>query len=188
MAMGTKPDVRSGTESNGVPEIGRSVRVRAREDSIDELEAAFALMARKGGLPRLHERLTAATGLTLDHSSTQLIRRLADAGPIRLSEVALQMGLDLSTVSRLVAHLEAMGLVERRTDDLDRRASLLSLSSSGRLVSAKICEGRRDLFTQILSEWDERDVRRFAALVTRFAHDLASFAERRPPTIPKEPH
>jgi DNA-binding MarR family transcriptional regulator len=160
---------------------------RGRNDSIDELEAAFALMARKGGLPRLHERLTEATGLTLDQSSIQLVRRLADAGPLRLSEVALQMGLDLSTVSRLVAHLESMGLVERRPDEHDRRASLLSLSQRGRLVSEQVCEARRELFIQILSEWDERDVRRFAALVGRFAHDLASFAERRPPTSPKEP-
>jgi DNA-binding MarR family transcriptional regulator len=175
--------------STGIkPDVEPAAAVRARRDSIDELEAAFALMARKGGLPRLHEWLTAATGLTLDHSSTQLVRRLADSGPMRLSEAALQMCLDLSTVSRLVTHLETMGLVERRQDDLDRRASLLSLTASGRSVAARVSEGRRRLFTEILSDWDERDVRRFAALIGRFADQLASFVERHPPTAPKETH
>jgi DNA-binding MarR family transcriptional regulator len=170
-----------------VTRVEPGVRRHAREGSIGELEAAFALLARKGGLPRLHERLTEATGLSLDHSSGQLVRRLADSEPMRLSDAALQMCLDLSTVSRLVAHLEAMGMVERRPDDLDRRASLLSLTEHGRQVAARVAEGRRQLFIEILAGWDERDVRRFAGLVTQFAHDLASFAERRPLTTTKEP-
>ena len=150
----------------------------ARDHALDDLEAAFGLMARKAGTPRLHERLTATAGVRLDPSSFQLIRRLEGSDPIRASDLAALMSLDLSTVSRHIALLEAHGLVERHPDPVDGRASLLTLSEWGRSVSSRVCAARRELFAEFLSEWPERDMGRLAQLLTRFARDMASFADR----------
>jgi len=152
---------------------------RARRDhAFDDVEGAFALMARKAGLPRIHERMTAAAGVALDHSSFQLLRRLGESGPLRASDLANQALLDLSTVSRQVAYLEALGLVERHPDPLDGRASLLSLSRKGRAASSRLCDARRQMFAEMLAEWPVEDVERFAELLNRFAHALAALAER----------
>lgn len=141
-------------------------------------------MARKAGLPRIHERMTAAAGVALDHSSFQLLRRLGDTGPLRASDLASQALLDLSTVSRQVAYLEAMGLVERHPDPLDGRASLLTLSRKGRAASSRLCDARREMFAEMLAQWPEEDVERFAELLSRFAHAMASLAERPGHRIP----
>jgi DNA-binding MarR family transcriptional regulator len=154
------------------------VTVRARDHALDDLEAAFGLMARKAGTPRLHERLTATVGVRLDPSSFQLIRRLDGSDPIRASDLAGLMCLDLSTISRHLASLEARGLVERQPDPLDGRASLLTLSERGRSVSSRVCAARRELFAEFLSEWPEREIERLAGLLTRFAADMAAFADR----------
>jgi DNA-binding MarR family transcriptional regulator len=149
-----------------------------RDHALDDLERAFGLMARKAGIPRLHERLTATAGVRLDPSSFQLIRRLEGSDPIRASDLAALMSLDLSTISRQIATLETQGLVERHPDPLDGRASLLTLSERGRSVSARVCAARRELFGEFLSEWPGRDVERLAQLISRFARDMAAFADR----------
>jgi DNA-binding MarR family transcriptional regulator len=158
----------------GVAPVGGDARDRA----LDDLERAFGLMARKAGMPRLHERLSATAGVRLDPSSFQLIRRLEGSDPIRASDLAALMSLDLSTVSRQIASLEAHGLVERRQDPLDGRASLLELSARGRSVCARVCAARRELFGEFLRGWPGRDVASLAQLLTRFAHDMAAFADR----------
>ena len=51
-------------------------------------------------------------------------------------ELAEHSGLDPSTVSRAVAALVAHGLVERRADQADKRASLLAITDAGRAALA----------------------------------------------------
>jgi DNA-binding MarR family transcriptional regulator len=162
------------------PRTAAEVDPTIRDRALDEVEAAFSLMARKAGLPRLHERMTAAVGIPLEHASFQLVRRLGESGPLRASELAVLMGLDLSTVSRQVASLEVAGLVERRPDPVDRRASLLTLSEEGRVASSRICAARRAMFAEMLTVWPEEDVERFAELIGRFAHAMATLAEHHP--------
>ena len=151
-----------------------------RDRSLDEIEAAFGLMARKAGLPRVHERMCAAAGVDLDLPSFHLVRRLADSGPARASDLAQLVCLDLSTVSRQVASLEHLGLVERRPDPLDGRASLLLLSPKGRRVSTRLSQARRTMFAEILAEWPEDAVERFGDLLSRFARAMAGINEPAP--------
>jgi DNA-binding MarR family transcriptional regulator len=148
-----------------------------RGRGLDEIEAAFGLMARKAGLARVHERMCAAAGVDLDLPSFTLMRRLGECGPARASDLAVLAGLDLSTVSRQIASLEHVGLVERRPDPLDGRASLLLLSARGRSVSAKLSKARRTVFAEVLAEWPEDDVERFGDLLARFARAMAGINE-----------
>jgi DNA-binding MarR family transcriptional regulator len=76
-----------------------------------------------------------------------------------------------------VASLEHEGLVERRPDPLDGRASLLLLSARGKRVSDRLSRARRAMFAEVLSEWPEDDVERFGHLLARFARALAGMNE-----------
>ena len=78
----------------------------------------------------LDQRLAAA-GIT-DASWSPLIR-LDEAGDgLSQKELAALVGLDGSTLVRLLDRLEAKGQVERRADAADRRTKRLYLTVSGR--------------------------------------------------------
>lgn len=77
-------------------------------------------------------------------------------------DLAGRSGLDPSTVSRAVAAAVGQGLVERRTDSTDRRASALALTPAGRelLVEARAWFG--SLLGHALADWEPLEVQRLS--------------------------
>ena len=53
-------------------------------------------------------------------------------GPVRLTDVARAVGITQGTASTLAEALVRDGLVERRVDETDRRATLLTTTPAGR--------------------------------------------------------
>ena len=88
-------------------------------------------------------------------------------GPRRGRELALGEGLDASTVSRRLAHMEGRGLVERVPDPADGRASLVRVTEAGRQAHAAERRRRVELVTDHVGAWDAADVTRLADLVSR---------------------
>jgi DNA-binding MarR family transcriptional regulator len=81
-------------------------------------------------------------------------------------------------VSRQVAALVKDGLLERRADPEDGRASLLVLTEKADAVLRDHDEIRNQHFAQMLAEWNERDLRRFANLLRRFRHDFEAASDK----------
>ncbi len=71
----------------------------------------------------------------------------------RLGELARQLSISASVASRAVDSLEANGLLERRVDDDDARAFLISLTDLGRSTVAERERRIADRFAQVLTEW-----------------------------------
>lgn len=61
----------------------------------------------------------------------EVLQMLQETGAVRLGDLADRLNLAQSTVSSLVGRLLADGLVERDTDQRDRRAALIRLSPPG---------------------------------------------------------
>src|SRR5215217_9622071 len=89
----------------------------------DRLTSSVAQLVRTGR----HVSTRAATQLYGDLPSFgwALLLPLERDGDQRSSALALQVGVDVSVVSRQLAVLERLGYVERRPDPQDGRASLL---------------------------------------------------------------
>ena len=124
-----------------------------------------ALTTRRDGFSR-----TAAATLT----------RLADAGSIRLTELATAEGVTQPSMSALVARLVDQGLVHRGSDPLDARVVLLSLTSDGEALVANRRADRTERLDRALKDLSPDDVARIADAVpalTRLADAL-----RRSPT------
>jgi DNA-binding MarR family transcriptional regulator len=81
-------------------------------------------------------------------------------GPMRIGDVADREGVSAATATRLVASLEERGLLERATDDSDRRSSYVSLTSSGRAQLESVRKIRTAKLAQRLARLDPADVRR----------------------------
>ena len=90
-----------------------------------------------------------------------------DAGPLRASELVTRIGLDKSTVSRQVAHLVDLGLVDRAADPVDGRAQVLTPSAEGSARLTRVRDVRRARWEDDLSDWPASDVATLADLLHR---------------------
>ncbi|WP_328953446.1 MarR family winged helix-turn-helix transcriptional regulator [Kitasatospora purpeofusca] len=103
---------------------------------------------------------------------------LARTGPGSAADLGRGIGLDRTTVTRRADRLERTGLLERRPDPADGRATLLALTDDGHDIVAVT---RRRLAADIetsLAGWPPAEARTFARLLRRFL-DEGPFAPDR---------
>ncbi|MCY8657136.1 MarR family transcriptional regulator, partial [Bacillus spizizenii] len=74
----------------------------------------------------------------LERSSYLLLRQLDEFGPARVKELAESFKLDISTLSRQAAALEAKELIYRFSDPSDGRVSLFTITKLGVSKSQQI--------------------------------------------------
>jgi len=98
---------------------------------------------------------------------------------MRLSDVAADLGLDVSTMSRHVRTLEDRGFLTRTADPSDGRAVRLALADPGREVLAQAWTNRRVWLERSLADWTVEDRRLLSDLLERFADALAAGSPER---------
>jgi len=123
-------------------------------------------------VPRVHQRVTARAGVDIEQVEAIVLSRIVDAGEIRVSDLAQWLGVVCSTASRHVAHLASRGLVERRADDADGRAVIVTPTAAGRALLARLRAAHTALLEECLNDWTESEVRDLTAALARFAGDL----------------
>ncbi|MGY1602248.1 MarR family winged helix-turn-helix transcriptional regulator [Geodermatophilus sp. SYSU D00815] len=87
-------------------------------------------------------------------------------------ELAARTALDPSTVSRAVAQLVGNGLVERRADPSDGRASVLVLTDAGRSALADANRWYGELLDRALAGWTPAEIGALVAALDRFTRDV----------------
>lgn len=132
-------------------------------------EAVMGMMMTLGR--RMRQRLP---GDEIDFSSLPLLKTLCHHGPMRLSTLAGELGLDASTVSRHARQLEDRGLLERTDDPDDGRASRVMASTQGAECLEKSAQARRAMVAEVLEHWPAEDRELLRELLTRFQHDLST--------------
>ncbi|WP_058041644.1 MarR family winged helix-turn-helix transcriptional regulator [Streptomyces roseifaciens] len=133
-----------------------------RDASVETIQrelTAFARRARSAAA-RMHPELSLVSFTLLAH--------LEDRGGCRATDLAAHYLLDKSTVSRQIAALERLGLVERRPAPEDQRAQVLHLTARGAATLAQVTANRRAAFRERLADWDEADLDRFAGYLLRY--------------------
>ncbi|AUY54743.1 MarR family winged helix-turn-helix transcriptional regulator [Streptomyces sp. CB01881] len=104
-------------------------------------------------------------------SSPPVLSGLARTGPCSAADLGREVGLDRTTVTRRADRLERAGLVERRPDPADGRATLLALTDDGRTVIAATRQRLATGIEHALAAWPEADARDFARLLRRFVDE-----------------
>lgn len=139
---------------------------------VAEIEHTMRRLVRMATQSRMKAHFAAQTGLAIDRAAYVALAALAESGPMRLSELAVRVSVDVSTASRQVQQLERAGLLDRVVDLHDRRASLLRLSGEGERVLTVLRQARRALFERVLAGWAATDQHTLATLLARMADDL----------------
>lgn len=88
-------------------------------------------------------------------------------GPIRLTELALCIGVGKPSVSRQIAFLESIGLVFKEADPLDGRAQTIRLTPNGEEKMHQVQDARRQVFRERLGEWPVADLQALAEYMAK---------------------
>ena len=137
------------------------------KDDDDLSSALYAVMLRLSRLPV--DQPVDKAGLAVLHESRRL-------GTVRPSDLAAQMHLDLSTISRHLRSLEKQGLVQRSADPDDARALRISITARGAEVLTKVSNHRARTIRDAIAHWPTGDRSALCQLLRRLAGDLAPAA------------
>jgi DNA-binding MarR family transcriptional regulator len=134
-----------------------------------ELHAAVLDIVGAMNRPQRDEALIKEAGIPLDRALFPLLVSIERFGPIGIVELADRVGRDYTTVSRQVAKLESLGLVERRGRSTDRRVREAVVSPKGRAMTERVDAARDRLGRAVFKTWDARDIDDLARLMRKFA-------------------
>ena len=117
-------------------------------------------------------------GVSLDRALFPLLVLIQRRGPLAVGELADRVGRDYTTVSRQVAKLESLGLVERKAAAADRRISLASVTAKGKAMTEVVDRTRERLFGAMFATWDDHDVEELVRLMRKFADGMSGEVPR----------
>jgi DNA-binding MarR family transcriptional regulator len=135
----------------------------------DELHAVFLQLNGYMNRPDLDTAFLALADVKLDRALYPLLLRIGYAAPIGVVDLADLVGRNHSTVSRQVAKLESLGLVERHVVTNDQRIRLLKPSAAGRDMLATFSKVRRRFLGKLLGDWTAEDRNLLLDLLQRLA-------------------
>jgi DNA-binding MarR family transcriptional regulator len=153
------------TPTTDTPRPAPAVRVSAGlERSLTQVaRAILRLEVPRDALP---------DGTTVSRTGYWLLVRVSEEAPVRLSDIAGSVELDLSTISRQIRDLVAAGLIARTPDPADGRAALLSLTELGASVLEAVSESRRRELAVAIADWSDEERNALASGLLRLGADL----------------
>ena len=108
----------------------------------------------------------------LQPTAYAVLMYLQEQGTTRATHIVDALGIDKGAVSRQVAQLERLGLIERTTDPWDGRAQTLVVSELGRKRVEALQEERRSVFAGRLASWTAPELAQFAERLGRYNASL----------------
>lgn len=133
----------------------------------------FVQLLRLGQRSRMHSKRQDG----LDLTSVQLLGHVYRSPGCRQSDISDALGIDHAAISRALKLLIVEGLIVRTADQLDGRASTLSLTPRGEQRFVQVRSERVDFFAQALSQWDAADVANLHRLLQQLNLDLEETLE-----------
>jgi DNA-binding MarR family transcriptional regulator len=138
--------------ADGGPALFRLVRFWSRRWAADAVRASDADAVRIGHVLVLE---------AIDASNMN--------GSAAIGDVAVELGLDRSNASRMLAAAVAAGLVTKTVSPADGRRTELRATASGSELLASARAWQRETFTQLVADWPVEDAHRFAGYLQRLA-------------------
>ena len=113
-----------------------------------------------------------SAGLTLERALYPLLVLIEKYGPIGVVDLATRVGRDYTTVSRQVARLEQLGLVDRRDRSGDRRTREATVTPQGRTATNAVDAARARLALRMFRNWRRADYDQLLRLTRMLADGL----------------
>lgn len=137
-----------------------------------ELHGALLDIVSVMNRPQRDEAMVREAGISLDRALFPLLVMVERLGPIGVVDLAGRVGRDYTTVSRQVAKLESLGLVERQGSAADRRVREAAITAKGKAMTDRVDQARERMANTIFATWNRRDIEALVRLTRRFADDI----------------
>ena len=146
---------------------------------IDALAEAMRGLQRLRASRKVHATLAEATGIELSQQAVQVLTALDGTLPVaRLADAAR---MDVGAVSRQLRVLEADGYVTRAPSPENASIVLVTATTRGRDVAARVVSARNDHLARAIADWPADDRRALAELLQRLVDDLQATPYARNP-------
>jgi DNA-binding MarR family transcriptional regulator len=123
--------------------------------------------------PERDAQLLEMAGLTLERALFPLLVTIERRGPIGVVELAEGVGRDYTTVSRQVARLEALELVERRSSSADKRVREAVITPRGKEATDALDVAREKMACSLFRDWPREDFDELIRLMRMFADGMS---------------
>lgn len=143
-----------------------------------EIADALGVLLRRTTRTQLYKQLTEGMDEAVDELTYPVLSALARTGSRSAAELAPDVDVDRSGVTRRASRLADAGLVRREADPTDRRAHLLVLTDQGRSAVAELRARLAAHLMTGMSSWPPGEVGQFAHLLRRFTAE-EPFAQQR---------
>ena len=110
--------------------------------------------------------------LNISQSELLFFSALNDCQGISSPELAKNMDLSLSRISRIVDKLVVNGYLDRNTDATDRRAITLCLTDKGKVIRRKIDAVRNECETRLLNTIPPDEIERFRGMISKIVLNM----------------
>ncbi|EFL24921.1 MarR family transcriptional regulator [Streptomyces himastatinicus ATCC 53653] len=127
--------------SDVVPQASAAPEAGISESDAEAMVTAVLTASRL--LVAVSARSLAAVEESLTLPQFRMLVVLDAGGPLSLSGLAGELGVQPSTAMRMIDRLVTTGVVERGVSAEDRRTSMISLTRAGRRIVAEVTERRR---------------------------------------------
>ncbi len=139
-----------------------------------ELHSAVLDIVSVMNRPQRDEALIREAGIPLDRALFPLLVGIERFGPIGVVELADRVGRDYTTVSRQVAKLESLGLVERQASASDRRVREAVVTAKGKAMTDLVDAARERIGRAIFETWDMHEIDELVRLMRKFADAMSN--------------
>jgi DNA-binding MarR family transcriptional regulator len=135
------------------------------------------LQAASAACSRFVEATRRGTEQVFDPTRVGVLRLAVERGPIRPTELARELGVNPSSITRQVQALHALGHVAVSADPNDGRAFLVEATKRGRAELRSFDAVGLEVFAAVVDEWSEEDLLLLATLLDRMVQTWASRAD-----------
>jgi DNA-binding MarR family transcriptional regulator len=124
-----------------------------------DLDTATRLRAVIGRFSRRLRSTSAGAAAGLTPTRISILLTVVRQGPLALSQLAEDEGINPTMLSRVISDLAEAGLLERVSDERDRRAAWVQATRSGRALAERMRRERTDALTLALQSLPDAERR-----------------------------
>lgn len=118
--------------------------------------------------------LDIARSYGLSFSQFMVLEALYSKGNLSIGEVREAILSSVGTISLVVKNLEKMGYVKRKTDENDKRVSILYLTDEGRDVIDKVIPENETMIYDYMKDLSEEETKTLLGLLKKLGENIGN--------------